>query len=155
MTPSRPSTAWITVLSLLCSTGVTPAWAALGGTHATIEADAASMRALRHDTAAHASYQVHELTLASGTVVREFIAPSGSVFAVAWQGPFKPDLSQVLGAYFPRAVAAGQERRVDHRRLTVHARDLVIESGGRMRAFAGRAYLPASMPANVTLGEIR
>jgi hypothetical protein len=129
-------------------------WAALGGAFETVQTDASHMHATRR-VAGHAGYEVHELALGSGTVVREFVAPSGAVFGVAWQGPFKPDLNQLLGAHFPRLVAAGHSPHGDHRTLQVHAADLVIESGGRMRALAGRAYLPALVPAGVAIGDIR
>ena len=129
-------------------------WASLGGTIDTVQADQASMHATRR-LASRASYSVHELVLDSGTVVREFAAPSGTVFAVTWQGPIKPDLNQLLGAHFPRLVAAGNSAHGSHRALRVQDPDLVIESGGRMRAFTGRAYLPALVPAGVPLGDIQ
>jgi hypothetical protein len=131
-----------------------PTLATLGGTVDTVQGDGLSMHATRH-VATHASYDVHELALGSGTLVREFVAPSGVVFGVAWQGPIKPDLNQLLGAQFPRMVAAAQSPHGDHRTLSVHAADLVIDSGGRMRSFAGRAYLPALVPAGVPVGHIR
>jgi hypothetical protein len=131
-----------------------PAWAALGATYETVQTDELHLHATRR-VADHAGYQVHELTLPTGTVVREFVAPSGTVFAVAWQGPFKPNLNQLLGESFARLVEAGQLPHGDHRRLTVHAADLVIDSGGKMRSFAGRAYLPAIVPATVSASDIR
>jgi hypothetical protein len=39
--------------------------------------------------------------------------------------------------------------------LTIHDSDLIVESGGRMRNFAGRAYLPDLVPASVAVGDIR
>ena len=36
----------------------------------------------------------------SGTTVREYVSSNGTVFAVAWQGPWLPDLRQMLGPYF-------------------------------------------------------
>jgi hypothetical protein len=143
-------------LLLLCTlSALSPAsWSALGGSFDTVQTDEAQMRAARR-VASHTGYDVHELVLGSGTVVREFVAPTGLVFAVTWQGPIKPDLNQLLGAYFPRLVAAGQSPHGDHRSLSLQAADLVIESGGRMRGFAGRAYLPALVPAGVDVGEIR
>ncbi|MFC5499428.1 DUF2844 domain-containing protein [Caenimonas terrae] len=128
--------------------------ASLGGTSDTVQADQASMRATRR-VANRTGYAVHEMVLASGTVVREFASPSGVVFGVAWQGPVKPDLSQLLGVHFDRLAAAGQRPHGGHRALRVQEPDLVIESGGRMRAFSGRAYLPDQLPAGVTAGEIQ
>jgi len=131
-----------------------PGWASLGGSLDTVEADAAHMKATRR-VASRPGYQVHEIVLGSGTVVREFSGPSGTVFGVAWNGPFKPDLSQLLAEFFPRFVTAGKTPHGDHRTLRVNDADLVIDSGGRMRAFAGRAYLPALVPATVSVDDIR
>ncbi len=134
---------------------ITPsAFAALGGTLETVQADRAQMRATLR-LASHTGYQVHELVLASGTAVREYATAAGQVFGVAWQGPVKPDLSQLLGASFPRLVAAGQLPHAGHRLLTLQAPDLVIESSGGMRNFSGMAYLPALLPATVAPGDIR
>jgi hypothetical protein len=131
-----------------------PAWAALGGTLETIQTDQLQMRAARR-VSSRADYTGHELTLASGTVVREYVDATGTVFAVAWQGPFKPDLRQLLGTHFSSFVAAGQGPHSDHRMLKTHSADLVIESGGKMRAFTGRAYLPKLVPPNLSITDIR
>jgi hypothetical protein len=47
-------------------------------------------------------YAMHEIRTAAGTNVRQFVSPSGTVFGVAWDGPWQPDLHQLLGAYFDR-----------------------------------------------------
>jgi len=39
--------------------------------------------------------------------------------------------------------------------LSVHAADVVIDSAGKMRNFAGRAYVPALVPSGVPVGNIR
>lgn len=46
------------------------------------------------------AYAVHEIQAATGTVVREYVSGSGKVFAVAWQGPWPPDMRQILAGYF-------------------------------------------------------
>ena len=130
------------------------AWAALGATADTVSTDQARMHATRR-LDSHPGYEVHELTLGSGTAIREFVAPSGVVFGVAWQGPVKPDLGVLLGEHFGRLDAAARSPHRDHRMLTVNAADLVIESSGKMRAFAGRAYLPDLLPAGVAAGDIQ
>jgi hypothetical protein len=141
---------------LACLTSLLPtaASAALGGTLQSVQADQAHLNATRR-MASPTGYDVHELTLASGTVVREYVTASGTVFGVAWQGPVKPDLNQLLGTSFARVVAAGQTPHGGHRRLAIHAPDLVVDSGGRMRNFAGRAYLPGVLPASVSTGDIQ
>lgn len=146
---------WVaSILACACCAASLPASAALGGSVDSVKADESQMKAARR-VAGRAGYEVHEMTLPTGTVVREFVGNAGTVFAVAWQGPLQPDLNALLGAYFPRFVAAGQVAHGGHRRLEVRAADLVIDSGGKMRAFAGRAYLPALVPANVAIEEIR
>src|SRR6476646_5577522 len=87
------------------------AWASLGGTVTTVDADrvrveGALMRIVRNNT-----YTLHEIRSASGTMIREYVDPSGSVFAVAWDGPWLPDLRQVLGEHFDRYQAAMRARQ--------------------------------------------
>lgn len=130
------------------------AFAALGGDATSIQEDQTHIAASRRVTQA-AGYTVHELRSSAGAVVREFES-SGKVFAVAWQSPSLPDLKQLLGAHFAefqRAVQA-QTRPGGHSPLIIHEPDLVVELGGHMRGFAGRAYLPENMPANVHSEDI-
>jgi len=77
------------------------------------------------------------------------------VFGVVWEGPAMPDLSQLLGAYFPHfrdSVAAHPHRRGP---VYVQSGSLVIESGGHMRAFRGRAYLTNLIPSNLNKDVVR
>lgn len=133
---------------------VTPAEAALGAPYASIASDqttfGASIKATPHD-----GYSVHELTLPSGTLVREYGAVNGTVFAVAWNGPAKPNLSQLLGRYFSDFVTAAKATPGGRNHLTLARSDLVIEAGGHMRAFFGRAYLAAAIPAGVSSDALR
>ncbi len=142
-----------TLLTLLLALSG-PAAAALGGSEASIAADQAQMKATRRIVAAP-RYTVHEIQTASGTVVREYVSAQGQVFAVAWQGPFLPDLQQVLGSHFAEYTAAARSKRVGHGSLMVSQPGLVVQSGGHMRAFSGRAYVPQLLPADVTVDEIR
>jgi hypothetical protein len=128
--------------------------AALGAPYTSIEADQTEMRASLKKTP-HAGYEVHELTLPSGTLVREYVTTSGNVFAVAWNGPSKPNLSQLLGPYFADLNAAARTGRGGHNHLDLSRSDLVIQAGGHMRAFSGRAYLVAAVPAGVSSDELR
>jgi Protein of unknown function (DUF2844) len=133
------------------------ALAALGGDEQTIESDRAQTESSR-SVSAHAGYQVHELRSPSGTVIREFASEGGTVFAVAWQGPFIPNLRQLLGPYFESFARASLERPhrgPSHAPLIVRTPDLVVEAGGHMRAFFGRAYLPDQVPASLDDGGIQ
>jgi hypothetical protein len=129
------------------------AGAALGESEASVQADTAQLRAAVKVTA-HANYRLHEATLPSGTKLREFVGPDGKVFAVAWNGPTVPNLRQCFGRYFEPFVSAARAQRSGHSHLRVRTGDLVVESGGHMRAFAGRAYLTDAVPSGVDLGDL-
>lgn len=103
------------------------------------------------------SYTIHELRSATGVVVREYAAPSGMIFAVAWQGPSMPDMKQLLGTHFEefQKAAQAQNRRGGHGPLIIQEPGLVVELGGHMRSFRGRAYLPEQIPSDVRNEEIR
>jgi hypothetical protein len=128
----------------------------LGGDVSSVEADRVHVNATSRVTMRQ-SYTVHELRSAAGTVVREYASPSGKVFAVAWQGPALPDMKQLLGSHFEefQKAAKAQNRRGGHGPLIVQQPGLVLELGGHMRAFVGRAYLPDEVPSDVRHEEIR
>ncbi|RFP14718.1 MULTISPECIES: DUF2844 domain-containing protein [unclassified Duganella] len=93
-------------------------------------------------------YTVSQSTLDSGTVVREYVNTQGTVFAVSWNGPALPDLRTLLGDKFAvLTTAAGKRPKAGHSQLAVEQSDLVIVSGGHMRAYAGHAWIPSALPA--------
>lgn len=100
-------------------------------------------------------YRVHEMQLPSGTVIREYAGLDGKVFAVTWHGPFIPNLKQTLGAYFDQYATAAKTAHGTRKHLSVRQGDLVVESGGHMRAHAGIAYLPQSLPGGVSVGDLK
>lgn len=128
--------------------------AALGEPEATIETDATQLEGSMKTTERE-NYRMHEIQLPSGALLREFAAAGGNVFAVAWSGPALPNLRQALGRYFDAYVTAAKTKHAGHTYLAVEQNDLVIQSGGHMRAFAGRAYLPQAVPAGTSLEELR
>jgi hypothetical protein len=128
--------------------------ATLGGTEQSVEVDRQHLGGAG-SVSNEALYRVHALQLPSGTIVREFVAADGTVFAVAWRGPLMPDLRQTLGQYFAPYAAAAKARKAGRHRVEVSQSDLVVQSGGHMRAFAGRAYLPSAVPAGVALEALR
>jgi hypothetical protein len=131
-----------------------PAVAELGGEVSTVQADQEHMKGTRRVTTT-AAYSIHEIKAATGTTVREFVSPSGMVFAVAWQGPSTPDLRQLLGQYFDQYSQAIQTKRAGRAPLSIQQPGLVVEAGGRMRWFSGRAYLPQMMPQGVASAAIQ
>jgi Protein of unknown function (DUF2844) len=128
--------------------------AGLGQPESTVQADAVQLKGSIKATE-HAGYRVQEIQLPSGTLVREFVGSDGNVFAVAWNGPTVPNLHQTLGQYFDNFVAAAQAKHADHHHLQIQQSDLVVQAGGHMRAFSGRAYLPQAVPAGVSIGDLR
>jgi Protein of unknown function (DUF2844) len=133
-----------------------PAAAALGGDETSIETDRVHMQAALLQVTPADAYTVHAIQTASGITVREYASPTGSVFAVAWQGRWQPDLRQVLGPYFAQYLqAAAGIKRARRGPLVIQQADFVLELGGQPRAFVGRAYVPRLMPQGVTTERIR
>ena len=131
-----------------------PAFAALGGSPQTVQADQARMKgAVRVSTSG--AIAVHEISTDYGESVREYAGSDGRVFAVAWNGPVNPDLKQLLGTYYGQYQRAGARAHGNHRHLAIRQPDLVFENSGRMRAFAGRAWVPSLLPANFSTADIR
>ena len=128
--------------------------ATLGEPEITVQTDVAQTHATLKSSEDRAGYRVHEIQLPSGTVMREFVAPNGNVFAVAWQGPTRPDLRQVLGQYFDAFASAPRTKLSDRRHVQIQQGDLVLQSGGHMRALSGRAYLQSAIPSGVNLGDL-
>ena len=142
---------------LLCA--VLPAWAVLGADASSIAADQTRLRGARHAMMAErAPVQAHELTMADGSTIREFVSPSGVVFAVAWSTRFKPDLDLLLGAHAPAyAAAASEALRVPgiRRRVELHRGDLVVHSTAHLNAWVGRAWLQSLVPQGVDADVLR
>ena len=103
------------------------------------------------------SYTVHESALESGTTIKEYATAAGVVFAVQWRGPVLPELDDLLGAYFVTFRAEAQKSRAAGRRgspMTVATDTLIVNSTGRMRNFAGWAYAPGLIPADVNIKDV-
>jgi hypothetical protein len=142
--------------------GAFPAWASLGGDVSTIQADQVQLQGTRRIMAAQSStgqaYTVHEIQTANGTVVREYAASSGMVFAVAWHGPWPPSMRQLLGSYsdqYTQALKSQSSARAGRRPVVVEQPGLVVHMGGHPRAFAGKAYVPDMLPQGVRAEDIQ
>ncbi len=139
---------------LTAALGPNIAAAALGEPETSLQADVLKFQGTVNSTE-HLTYRVHEISLPSGTVVREFVAQSGGIFAVAWHGPTVPNLRQALGKYFDSYVAAAKATPINRRHLDIAGADLVVHAVGHMRSFSGVAYVPQAIPGGVSLGELR
>lgn len=131
-----------------------PAQAELGGSVATMHPATVRPHTLSRPLPA-TNFTVHEYQSASGTAVREYAAPDGNIFAVAWNGPFMPNLEDLLGKYFDRYRLAVASERAGLGPVMVQRPGLVVHSEGHLRAFSGKAFLPDKLPGDVTAQEIR
>ena len=152
----RTRIAGLAAFGVAALTAALPAQASLGHASASVEVDRAHLAA-RAATTQAATHTVQTLSLPNGGTVREFMSPDGTVFAVSWRGPGRPDLRQLLGEHFDTmqsqtVVRAG--RRLSEP-LAVNRSDFVVHTGGHPGAFWGMAYLPQQVPAGVTAKDLQ
>ena len=124
--------------------------------HATLGGDIATITANQQHLSAKRSVQTmtngqrHDLTLASGVVVREYLSAKGAVYAVSWRGPRQPNLTELLGGYFAQLSTPQKgRRRGGHHHLAINNDDLVVQASGHNNYFSGRAWVPSLVPAGV------
>jgi Protein of unknown function (DUF2844) len=137
--------------------------ATLGGAPSAGVAPPALLRAAQNAAAATpaprpanaAPYSMHQSLDGNGVAIREYTLPGNVVFAVKWDGPIRPDMSALLGSYFPNFVDAGQNRARGTGPLVEGNGDFRIESTGRLGRFSGMAWLPRLMPAGVRPGNLQ
>ncbi len=88
-------------------------------------------------------------------MVTQYISATGVVFAVRWEGPMPPDLSQMLGAYFDEYKVVAS--RLHQRASTSHVEtaNIVYDSAGHMGHLQGIAFLPALLPSGVTVPDLK
>ncbi|WP_144140026.1 DUF2844 domain-containing protein [Paraburkholderia sp. BCC1884] len=150
---------------------IAPAYAGLGGaptypvTFSSTTAGAVSpggatvARYSAGASAAAPAYTISQTTLPSGTVVDEYLTAGNTVFALTWQGPTMPPLKTLLDTYFPTYVQALTDAHASegggYSSAVVHQSGLVVEIGGHMGAFAGRAYLPQALPQGMSAADIK
>jgi hypothetical protein len=134
-----------------------PLFASLGGEASSVGADQVKMQGTLRTTSGD-SYNIQEIQTSTGVTVKEYVSSAGKVFAVTWQGPFYPDLRQVLGSYFEEYAQAVQAHRASRRGrgpLLIQQSGLVVQISGHLRSFLGKAYVPQMVPARVQVEEIR
>ncbi|MBN3755869.1 DUF2844 domain-containing protein [Paraburkholderia sp. Tr-20389] len=141
---------------VLCSNTLTTrdARAELGGTMTALQTnDNCPQRAVPGS-----AVRVRSTVDAGGTTINEYATCGGLVFAYTWQGPTMPDLTRLLGPYAERyrAKAATQLGAFGYLHASrVEQPDVVVESGGQMRSYVGRAWLPAAVPSGFSLADLR
>jgi hypothetical protein len=139
----------LAAMAIVAGLGVArDAHATLGGDVASVAANQQNLSATRVVTKTTFGDR-HDLVLASGVVVHEYISPAGAVYAVTWRGPRMPDLRELLGPYFTQL--SSKSKRGGHHHATLTGTDLVVQSQGHGHAFSGRAWAPSLVPAGVKI----
>lgn len=126
--------------------------AELAGDLASVSRDAQAFGATTSSQTLQGVATVYTQSIPNGVTVRQYVDTAGLVFGVAWEGPVLPDFERLLGASFQTYMAAVRQQR---RGVAIQTPELVIESGGMMRSFIGRAYLTSKLPVNLSAQDIR
>jgi hypothetical protein len=148
------------LLAALAFANCLSAHAALGSapTYATASTTRSTQAVMRLSATA-VPYTVSVATLADGTLVREYVGQSGAVFAVSWHGPHMPDLSALLGSYFAGYLDTVNQQHAQQGSAfgpaNVQRSDVVVQTGGHMGAYVGRAWLPSGLPVGVSSDDIQ
>jgi Protein of unknown function (DUF2844) len=142
------------LLALVAGGFAISARAGLGENADSIARDHSALRGQTLVKTSSAAYDRHEITLSSGSRVREYVNKEGKVFAVAWSGPSLPDLKTVLAGHYDAFVAAASAPRHNHHVLTVSTPELELQNTRLQRGFAGRAHIPNLVPAGTSIAEL-
>jgi hypothetical protein len=146
---------FLALLVLSCNSAQAELGAAPSTFSNKVEVRKAQSLAVSASQAPH-NYRVSESLLNTGTVVREYIGGNGVVFAVTWQGPFLPDLQNLLGKHFDTMrTEAARVPRAGNSQLQIIRPEVSIYSGGHMRAFTGRAWILSEFPADFKQEDIQ
>ena len=121
-----------------------------------VVSDETALVAKRVSKTVRKGYTVQELW-SDSVIVREYIATTGVVFAIAWNGLIHPDLTPLLGSYADEYETAMRHasREPGRRHRQVETNRVVVEKWGHMRNLQGRAYVPALIPSGVSVDEIK
>lgn len=143
------------IICLLTLALAAPAHAALGGGVETLTRDRDALRGTLRSIPQQ-TYDVQEITTASGTLVREYSSrTNGGIFAVTWSGVRAPDLQLLLGSYYDGYVAAAKTRHAGHHGLSIDSPGLMATIVRFQRYASGQVYVPALLPRGVTRSELR
>jgi len=145
----------VVVAASMMLLGTTPVWATLGKPVSSVADDGKRMGGAVRTLSTAQGFAVHEISAADGTLVREYVSPAGEVFGISWKGMTHPDLVDLLGDHYPAFRDAPRRPGHRHGPLVVRTDHVVVEMGGHMRDFHGRAYLPDRLPARVSSDAIR
>jgi Protein of unknown function (DUF2844) len=124
---------------------------------ATIVTPSSTSGVMLHPALAGSSVSWLESTDANQIRIRQYVAPTGQIYAVSWDGPAMPDIRALFGDWFGRYQQGATEAQSSAGGLhssSVEGSDLMVQSSVRLREFTGRAWLPGALPAGVTSADI-
>jgi hypothetical protein len=127
-----------------------PARAALGEDVSAIEKVRVRMGASLQ-VRRHPNYDIHELALPTGAMVREFVGQDAKVFAVSWSGGWRPNLRDGMGAHYDRYIEGTRGHRRARGPVRIELPGMVIFMSGHLRTFYGHVYLTEQLPAGFSL----
>ena len=139
-------------IAIYATTAFNVAHAELGGLSISTSTPAQSASATPQRLEQTGLFRVRSTIDDGGTTINEYASNIGQIFAYTWQGPTMPDLQTLLGGFYDvyRAGAEADSRTGHNLHASRVARpEVVVESGGQMRSYVGRAWLPGSLPPGV------
>lgn len=132
------------------------AFADLGGNESKINDEEKEFKAISHTKKNMTGYSVHELTM-DGTLVKEYVTPSGTIFAVSWRGMRAPNLKTLFGGVYAEYESERSKVKLEkgNRHVQVSTGNIVVHHGGQMRDMHGFAYVPSAVPPGVNIDQLQ
>ncbi|MGJ7524298.1 DUF2844 domain-containing protein [Variovorax sp. GB1P17] len=101
------------------------------------------------------SWTTRETTLPDGLIEREYLTADGVVFAVAWRGSHRPELSVLLGTQYAtqmsqNARALRLQGKGSHGTTSQNDDTFAVQASTHQRSSTGVAWLPKLLPAGVS-----
>jgi hypothetical protein len=132
------------------------AFAALGDHENVMNSDLIKLKSSHHIVQKTARYSIHEIETPISTI-REYVDNNGLVFAVSWRGIRRPDLSVLLGPYFPeyQNIDARRGRMITREPVSIQTSKIVVRKGGHMRNIKGLAIISDQLPSGVSEEDLK
>jgi Protein of unknown function (DUF2844) len=156
----EPRSSTTRALLIFCVLGLSftpPAVAELNGTVSSVDIDREYVRGEVTATP-QSGCTIYEIKDGNGTLIREYVSPTGRVFAIAWEGHFVPEMEHFLGSLFQEystAIYAGHPSHGWRQSVLIYTPTLTFENGGHLGWYFGRAYVPSNVPNTFRVEDIR
>ncbi|CAN1493740.1 Protein of unknown function DUF2844 [Burkholderiaceae bacterium] len=144
-------TTLFTILSIFLLALPLASQAELGGNLASINQEQKTFGSTL-SSSPQTGFTIYTQAISPGLVLKEYLTTNANVFAITWKGPSLPNFQVVLGAYYSNYLTALQN---NPRAIFFQDDNIVIESGGVMGGYVGRAYLPKQFPAGMTPANLQ